>query len=308
LVPIGVGFLTLVPAFESLLLSELPRIASPFVRLLHRLPVSAVAASAVTSPILRVKYTVTALSSVLPHVGLLENAAHTVVAASTVSAPIRLSRQSLLHFLPLSALLLRTLTVHHLFLPAPSVLLLTALLTHLLLLFASLLLPRLLGLTLLATLLLHLQPALALLLPTLSLLLTFLLNLALLLPTLRLLLCRSLLLSTLLHLNLTLLVPLLLTLLHLNLALLHLWLAHLNLALLLHLRRPLLALRHLNLARLLPTRITSSPVAAARILRPLLLWRLTATTAAAPASAVPASLCKSTGRSEHQTHCDRQKS
>jgi len=319
--------LLLITAFDPLVLSELlPITAEVVVRLPHRLlTVSTVPASAIAAPILLVKNTVLPGISVprlvLAKIRLLEDAVHTIVAASTISAPVGLLLHSLHFLLTLRSLLpavhfllaLRSLLPHllpavHLLLPTASILLLSALLVYLLLLITPLLLPSLLRLALLVTLTLHLLAALTFLLPTLRLLLTVLLDLTLLLPTLSLLLA-SLLVLTLLTLCLlcsSLLIPLLFALLpHLLTPLL----LHLSLTLLLHLRSLLL---HLGLsldllALLLPTRIASATVTTARVLRPLLLRRLSATSAipVSASSAMAATLRETTARSKQHTDGDQ---
>lgn len=309
----------LITAFDPLVLSELlPITAEVVVRLPHRLlTVSTVPASAIAAPILLVKNTVLPGISVprlvLAKIRLLEDAVHTIVAASTISAPVGLLLHSLHFLLTLRSLLpavhfllaLRSLLPHllpavHLLLPTASILLLSALLVYLLLLITPLLLPSLLRLALLVTLTLHLLAALTFLLPTLRLLLTVLLDLTLLLPTL------SLLVLTLCLLCCTLLIPLLFALLpHLLTPLL----LHLSLTLLLHLRSLLL---HLGLsldllALLLPTRIASATVTTARVLRPLLLRRLSATSAipVSASSAMAATLRETTARSKQHTDGDQ---
>jgi len=319
LVPVITPCLLLITAFDPLVLSELlPITAEVVVRLPHRLlTVSTVPASAIAAPILLVKNTVLPGISVprlvLAKIRLLEDAVHTIVAASTISAPVGLLLHSLHFLLTLRSLLpavhfllaLRSLLPHllpavHLLLPTASILLLSALLVYLLLLITPLLLPSLLRLALLVTLTLHLLAALTFLLPTLRLLLTVLLDLTLLLPTL------SLLVLTLCLLCCTLLIPLLFALLpHLLTPLL----LHLSLTLLLHLRSLLL---HLGLsldllALLLPTRIASATVTTARVLRPLLLRRLSATSAipVSASSAMAATLRETTARSKQHTDGDQ---
>lgn len=319
MVPVITPCLLLITAFDPLVLSELlPITAEVVVRLPHRLlTVSTVPASAIAAPILLVKNTVLPGISVprlvLAKIRLLEDAVHTIVAASTISAPVGLLLHSLHFLLTLRSLLpavhfllaLRSLLPHllpavHLLLPTASILLLSALLVYLLLLITPLLLPSLLRLALLVTLTLHLLAALTFLLPTLRLLLTVLLDLTLLLPTL------SLLVLTLCLLCCTLLIPLLFALLpHLLTPLL----LHLSLTLLLHLRSLLL---HLGLsldllALLLPTRIASATVTTARVLRPLLLRRLSATSAipVSASSAMAATLRETTARSKQHTDGDQ---